>query len=129
MSLAAVGIISANPLKSVEFYQLLGVDLKKYGEHEHYEAVTSSGLRMMLDSEKLMKLLEPSWSKQNGNGVVLCFEQSSPENVNKLYQKFVTAGFHGIKPPWDAFWGQRYACVADPDGNQIDLFAAMTPIG
>ena len=31
----------------------------------------------------------------------------------------------GHKEPWDAFWGQRYASVKDPDGNQIDLFAPL----
>ena len=25
--------------------------------------------------------------------------------------------------PFDAFWGQRYATVLDPDGNAVDLFA------
>ena len=28
-------------------------------------------------------------------------------------------------PPWDAFWGQRYAQVKDPDGNVVDLFAPL----
>lgn len=28
-------------------------------------------------------------------------------------------------PPSDAFWGQRYATVHDPDGNPIDLFAPL----
>jgi uncharacterized glyoxalase superfamily protein PhnB len=27
--------------------------------------------------------------------------------------------------PWDADWGQRYAQVKDPDGNSVDLFAAL----
>jgi uncharacterized glyoxalase superfamily protein PhnB len=27
--------------------------------------------------------------------------------------------------PWDAFWGMRYAVVKDPDGNAVDLFAAL----
>ena len=27
--------------------------------------------------------------------------------------------------PFDAFWGQRYATVRDPDGNAVDLFAAL----
>jgi len=27
--------------------------------------------------------------------------------------------------PWDAFWGQRYAIVRDPDGNGVDLFAPL----
>ena len=35
------------------------------------------------------------------------------------------AGFHGEKEPWDAFWGQRYAQVRDPDGVPVDLFAAL----
>ena len=25
--------------------------------------------------------------------------------------------------PFDAFWGQRYAQVKDPDGNPVDIFA------
>jgi uncharacterized glyoxalase superfamily protein PhnB len=32
---------------------------------------------------------------------------------------------HGRKEPWDAFWGQRYAVVADPDGNHVDLYAPL----
>ncbi len=39
-----------------------------------------------------------------------------------------TAGIRIIKghvKPWDAFWGQRYASVLDPDGNAVDLFAAL----
>ena len=26
------------------------------------------------------------------------------------------AGFEGTREPWDAFWGQRYAELVDPDG-------------
>jgi catechol 2,3-dioxygenase-like lactoylglutathione lyase family enzyme len=29
------------------------------------------------------------------------------------------------KEAWEAFWGQRYAQVKDPDGNLVDLFAAL----
>jgi hypothetical protein len=32
---------------------------------------------------------------------------------------------HGRKEPWDAFLGQRYAVVADPDANHVDLFAPL----
>jgi uncharacterized glyoxalase superfamily protein PhnB len=35
----------------------------------------------------------------------------------------VGIGFTGFKPPWDAFWGQRYAILEDPDGNHVSLFA------
>ncbi len=29
----------------------------------------------------------------------------------------------GLRLAWDAFWGQRYTTVIDPDGNLVDLFA------
>jgi len=34
-------------------------------------------------------------------------------------------GHRAHKAPWDAFWGQRYAQVLDPDGNSVDLFAPL----
>ena len=43
--------------------------------------------------------------------------------VDRLYAELTEAGYTGQREPWDAFWGQRYATVADPDGNGVDLFA------
>jgi hypothetical protein len=33
--------------------------------------------------------------------------------------------YEGYREPWDAFCGQRYAMVKDPDGNPVDLFASL----
>ncbi len=46
-----------------------------------------------------------------------------PTEVDAVYEELVSAGYHGELEPWDAFWGQRYASVQDPDGNGVDLFA------
>ena len=27
--------------------------------------------------------------------------------------------------PWDAFWGQRYAQLRDPDGVRVDLYVTL----
>ena len=45
--------------------------------------------------------------------------------MDEIYARVVAAGFTGEKEPWDAFWGQRYAQLADPDGVPVDLFAAL----
>ena len=45
--------------------------------------------------------------------------------LNKLYAALTADGYESHKAPWDAFWGQRYAIILDPDGNAIDLFAAL----
>ena len=39
----------------------------------------------------------------------------------------LAAGGRGHLAPWDAFWGQRYAVVLDPDGNVVNLFAPLDP--
>jgi uncharacterized glyoxalase superfamily protein PhnB len=79
----------------------------------------------MLDTVDVIRTMNPNWQKATGNGIVMCFKQPSPQNVDEIYKRVVDAGFSGIKSPWNAFWGQRYACVSDPDGNQIDLFANL----
>jgi uncharacterized glyoxalase superfamily protein PhnB len=33
------------------------------------------------------------------------------------------AGRSGDEEPWDAFWGQRYAQLRDPNGVAVDLYA------
>ncbi len=123
MSFDAIGIVSANCERAIHFYKLLGVELVRAGENEHFEAKTSSGVRLMLDSVALVQKFEPDFVKVRGTGVSLCFKQESREKVDDVYAAITKAGFEGKKAPWDAFWGQRYACVLDPDGNQIDLFA------
>ena len=31
------------------------------------------------------------------------------------------------QPPFDAFWGARYAIVEDPDGNSVGLMSPVDP--
>jgi uncharacterized glyoxalase superfamily protein PhnB len=45
--------------------------------------------------------------------------------VDSLYAELTGAGYEGHLAPWDAFWGQRYAVLRDPDGNDVALFAAL----
>ena len=125
MSLDAIGIISKDLQESIKFYALLGVELKEAGGPEHYEGRTPSGVRLMLDSVELMKKINPEFTESNGVGIVLCFVQESSKEVDLLVKKISESGFNIVKEPWDAFWGQRYSSVLDPDGNQIDLFANL----
>ena len=55
----------------------------------------------------------------------IAFECAGPAEVDELYAAVETAGFDTEKEPWDAFWGQRYAQLRDPDGVPVDLFAPL----
>ena len=123
--LNAIGIVASDPEASIRFYRLLGVDMPDTPGEGHFEATLHNGLRLMFDSEDVVKSFLPDWGRRNGNQLSLAFECSSPADVDALYARIVDAGFHGEKEPWDAFWGQRYALLADPDGVEVNLFAAL----
>jgi uncharacterized glyoxalase superfamily protein PhnB len=83
-------------------------------------------MRVALDSEETIRSFDPSWDPGDGHGRIgLAFLCESPAEVDALYRELVDAGYDGHKEPWDAFWGQRYAQVRDPDGNGVDLFAPL----
>jgi uncharacterized glyoxalase superfamily protein PhnB len=122
--LNAIGIVASDLGRSIAFYRQLGVELPDDGEG-HIEATLPSGVRLMLDAEEIIQSFRPDWTREAGNQLALAFECSSPEEVDELYELVTSAGFDGEKEPWDAFWGQRYAQLSDPDGVPVDLFAPL----
>jgi catechol 2,3-dioxygenase-like lactoylglutathione lyase family enzyme len=122
-SLNAIGIVASDLQESIRFYGLLGLEFPQ--ESGHIEATLPNGLRLMLDEEEVVRSFRPEWSRATGNQLGLAFECSSPAEVDEVHARVVAAGFRSEKEPWDAFWGQRYAQLADPDGVPVDLFAAL----
>lgn len=125
--LEAVGIVVKDMARSLAFYRMLGVDVPADSDDQpHVEATLGNGLKLMWDTEETILSFYPERKAPSGGSRMdLCFGFDSPAEVDAAYQELVDAGFHGEKAPWDAFWGQRYALVHDPDGNGIDLFAAV----
>ncbi len=123
--LNAIGIVVSDMARSISFYRLLGLDMPETPEEDHVETSLPNGVRLMLDAEEMVKGFRPDWTREPGNQVALAFECESPAQVDELHAKATAAGFHGEKEPWDAFWGQRYGQLQDPDGVPIDLYAAL----
>ena len=122
----AIGMVSRNLEASLQFYRQLGIEIPAGQEGEdHVEATLACGCRMMWDKVELMRSIDPGWVEPVGQRISLAFKCDSPAEVDALYERVVQSGYRGHKQPWDAFWGQRYAQVADPDGNLVDLFAAL----
>jgi uncharacterized glyoxalase superfamily protein PhnB len=130
MSLAALGIVSADLAASIKFYRALGVvfaDDVDPSTGPHIEGkCPRTGLRIMFDSVDLVKKIQPQWVKPSGGAAIsLCFEQSATTDVDAVFEAALAAGGSEKLKPWDAFWGQRYSSVLDPDGNQIDVYAEL----
>ena len=125
--LDAIGLVVADLGASIAFYGRLGLGFDDAdAEHGHVEATGPGGLRVMLDTEASVRSFDPDWSPpESGQRMALAFLLDSPDEVDTLYKELTEAGHRGHKEPWDAFWGQRYAQVVDPDGNTVDLFARL----
>lgn len=123
--LNAVGIVVSDLARSISFYRVLGLDVPETPDEGHVEASLPNGVRLMLDREEVIRSFRPEWTREAGNQIALAFECGSPAEVDDVYARVTEAGFHGEKEPWDAFWGQRYAQLRDPDGVGVDLYAAL----
>jgi catechol 2,3-dioxygenase-like lactoylglutathione lyase family enzyme len=122
--LEAFGIVVSDMARSLAFYRRLGLDFPEGSENEgHVEAELPGGLRYMLDTEEVMRSFDPDWKRGEGHGGA--FRCETPEGVDRVYAELLDAGATARKEPWDAFWGQRYAQLSDPDGTVIDLFAPL----
>ncbi len=120
----AFGITTADLAASLRFYGLLGLDVPDADE-EHVEADVPGRMRLMWDTEALIRQIEPDLPTPVRQRVVLAFRCGDPAEVDATYGRIVDAGFESKREPWDAFWGQRFAYLRDPDGNTVALFAPL----
>ncbi len=126
VTLDMVGLVVANIEDSIRFYRLLGIEIPDPEPESPYaEATLPNGLRISWNQVEMIKGIDPDWVQPVGQRVGVAFLCDSPEVVNSLFAKLTGAGYEGHKEPWDAFWGQRYAIVLDPDGLAVDLFAYL----
>jgi catechol 2,3-dioxygenase-like lactoylglutathione lyase family enzyme len=125
--LDCVGLIVEDMAASLAFYRRLGFDVPlEHDTEPHVEAALPGGMRFTWDTVATIRSFMPEYTKPTGgNNVGLAFRCDSAADVDKMHQELVDAGYRSEKEPWDAFWGQRYACVEDPDGNVVDLFAQL----
>jgi uncharacterized glyoxalase superfamily protein PhnB len=131
VTVSQVNIVAKNFDATLEFYRMVGLEIPAPMRQPegalHAEAKTSGGALLELDNEYLGRIYhagvrsaEPQLCR-----VIIGVTLENREQVDSTYARLVAAGHRGRQPPYDAFWGARYAVVADPDGNDLGL---MSPI-
>jgi catechol 2,3-dioxygenase-like lactoylglutathione lyase family enzyme len=119
-----IGIVTQDLAASLAFYRRLGLDLPE--DAEGHVETQAGGLRIAWDTVDVIRSFDPDWQPPTGgHRMGLAFLVDSPAEVDSLYAELTADGYEGHKEPWDAFWGQRYAVLHDPDGNAVELFAAL----
>ena len=124
--LGLVEIVVADMGKALAFYRMLGLEVPLDADGEpHVDVALPGGMRLAFDTEATIASFHPSRQLGTGGRVSLAFAFPEPAAVDAAYAQLTAAGHHGELEPFDAFWGQRYAVVHDPDGTGVDLFAPL----
>ena len=115
---------------TLAFYRCLGVDVPDGSSSpegvRHAEVTLANGFVLEFDNETLAGLYNAAWRKPGGTSrALLGFSVPTREEVDRLYEELTTAGYKGRQPPYDTFWGARYAVLADPDGNDVGLMSPL----
>jgi uncharacterized glyoxalase superfamily protein PhnB len=128
-----INLVSGNLEASMAFYRRLGVEIAAEGiwrtasgiHHVNASRAEGSGIDLELDSTAFAPIWNSGW--QDGRDlrgrIVVGFKLPSRTDVDATYADLTGAGYAGLQPPYDAFWGARYAIVEDPDGIAIGLMS------
>jgi uncharacterized glyoxalase superfamily protein PhnB len=123
-----LNLVVGDMAASLEFYRRLGVAVPAGDQAggPHVELRMPGGFSMELDTAESARIWHAGWRADPASvNVVIGFALPTREAVDDRYAELTSAGYAGRQPPFDAFWGARYAIVADPDGNDVGL---MSPI-
>jgi uncharacterized glyoxalase superfamily protein PhnB len=127
--LSQINIVAKNYDATLHFYRTVGLDIPEPTNQPagalHVESKNDQGMLLSIDNHHLASIYNAGVRK-NGNSASstnIGISLESRDLVDETYGRLVTAGFEGRQPPYDAFWGSRYAVVADPDGNDVGLMS------
>jgi catechol 2,3-dioxygenase-like lactoylglutathione lyase family enzyme len=121
-----LNVIVRDMAASLDFYQRLGITLPEDAAGVHVQLKMPGSFSLELDTAESAQLWHAGWRADPASApVVLGFMLPTRQAVDDRYAELTSAGYLGRQPPFDAFWGARYAIVADPDGNDVGL---MSPV-
>lgn len=124
--LDAFGLVVSDMAASLRFYRLVGLEIPDDADGEgHVDVDLGGGVRLMFDTVEVVRSFSEWEPPSGGHRIGLAFRCESAADVDAAHDAVVAAGYRGHVAPFDAFWGQRYATVLDPDDNPVDLYAAL----
>lgn len=130
-----LNLVAEDVEATMAFYRLLGFSIPEgamwqtdTGTHHVSDVDVGGTGTLEFDSPALARAYNAGFAESPTKGaLVIGFRVPSREAVDALHDEVVAAGHPSRQEPHDAFWGARYAIVADPDGRDIGLMSPVDP--
>lgn len=124
IQLDTIGLVVRNMGASLAFYRTLGLAIPDGQDAEtNVEFTAPNGITLGFLTEETARRADPRFQEPLGQRMNLQFKCDSADEVDATHARLIAAGYTSYDDPWDAYWGQRFARVIDPDGNIVNLFA------
>jgi uncharacterized glyoxalase superfamily protein PhnB len=118
--------------QTVAFYRLAGIDIPddtiwrtESGAH-HVSDVALGEMGLSFNSVALTQHFHAGYEAA-ATPTIIGFRVPSRDAVDEIHARLVAAGHPSRQEPYDAFWGSRYAIVADPDGRDVSFMSPRDP--
>jgi catechol 2,3-dioxygenase-like lactoylglutathione lyase family enzyme len=119
-----LNLVVADMPATLDFYRRLGIAVPADAAGAHVQLRMPGSFSLELDTAESARLWHAGWRADPASTqVVLGFMLPTRRAVDDRYAELTSAGYRGRQPPFDAFWGARYAIVADPDRNDVGLMS------
>ena len=125
-----VNVVVGDMKASADFYRRLGVEIAEpQPDDSHLNGSTTNDVSLDLDTAKFAPFWNKSWARRSDlvGRTVIGFALETREAVDSTHADMVAAGYRSLQPPWDAFWGARYAIIEDPNGVAVGLMSPSDP--
>ncbi|MGO3326719.1 VOC family protein [Gordonia sp. (in: high G+C Gram-positive bacteria)] len=124
--LNALSIVCDDLQATLAFYRRIGLPIPDAADDAPHVEADLGGFRVMFDPVSTVRGFDPDWTRprEGSSPMSLAFECPSADSVDSIVADLADLGARVVRPPFDAPWGQRYATVRDPNGNEVDVYAA-----
>ncbi len=127
VSFCQLNFVVQDMAATIDFYHRLGLEFEAEPDTFHLAVDLPNGQYLEFDTADFGPQWNSGWRGGFGGPVVIGFSVPTREAVDETYHDLTAAGAKGQQPPYDPFWGARYAIVEDPDGNAIGLMSPIDP--
>lgn len=123
----SINLFIDNMKRTLSFYSLLGFEFSKEDYSKNYVKIDFGSCSLCFYSTNIVKdfFKDERISTNKNHQYELSFRVDSANDVDTLYNKMISNGYHSVKEPENTEWKQRTAFITDPDNNLIEICAFL----